>query len=112
MDGTGGYYAEWSKSIGEGQTLYGLIHLGNIKNSEKDYREERKWVGNTRESDRTWETPNPGKQTRDGRRGGGQGDRVTGWCPLRRALDGMSTGCYNVCWQIELKLKNRKKIKN
>ena len=25
-----------SKSIGEGQTLYGLIHLGNIKNSERE----------------------------------------------------------------------------
>ena len=24
-----------NKSIGEGQTLYGLIHLGNIKNSER-----------------------------------------------------------------------------
>ena len=33
---TGGYYAEWSKSIGEGQTLYGLIHLGNIKNSDRE----------------------------------------------------------------------------
>ena len=33
VDGPGGYFAEWSKSIGEGQT-YGLIHLGNIKISE------------------------------------------------------------------------------
>ena len=24
------------KSIGEGQTLYGLIHLGNIKNNERE----------------------------------------------------------------------------
>ena len=37
VDGTGGYYAERSKSIGEGQT-YSLIHSGNIKNSERDYR--------------------------------------------------------------------------
>ena len=29
-------YAEWNKSIGEGQTLYGLIHLGNINNSERE----------------------------------------------------------------------------
>ena len=36
MDGTGGYYAECSKSIREGQTLYGLIHLGNMKNSERE----------------------------------------------------------------------------
>ena len=36
VDGTGGDYAEWSKSIGEGQSLYGLIHLGNIKNSERE----------------------------------------------------------------------------
>ena len=36
MDGTGGCYVEWNKSIREGQTLYGLIHLGNIKNSERE----------------------------------------------------------------------------
>ena len=35
VDGTGGYYAEWNKSIG-GQTLYGLIRLGSIKNSERE----------------------------------------------------------------------------
>ena len=28
--------SEVSQSIGEGQTLYGLIHLGNIKNSERE----------------------------------------------------------------------------
>ena len=28
---------EWSKSVGEGQTLYVLIHLGNINNSEREY---------------------------------------------------------------------------
>ena len=33
---TGGYYTEWNKSIGEGQTLYCFIHSGNIKNSERD----------------------------------------------------------------------------
>ena len=27
---------------------------------------------------------------------------VTGWQALRWALDGMSTGCYTICWQIEL----------
>ena len=36
VDGTGGYYAEGSKSIGEGQTVYVLIHLGNINNSERE----------------------------------------------------------------------------
>ena len=36
VDGTGGYYAEWSKSVGEGQTVYGFTHTENIKNSEKD----------------------------------------------------------------------------
>ena len=35
VDGTGGYYAEWNKWIGEGQT-YGLIHLGNLNNSERE----------------------------------------------------------------------------
>ena len=36
VDGTGGYYAEWSKSVREWQTLYVLIHLGNINNSERE----------------------------------------------------------------------------
>ena len=36
VDGTRGYYAEWSKPIREGQTLYGLINLGNIKNRERE----------------------------------------------------------------------------
>ena len=35
-DRTGGYYAEGSKSIGEGETLYGPIHLENINNSERE----------------------------------------------------------------------------
>ena len=26
---------------------------------------------------------------------------VTGWWALRGAQDGMSTGCYSICWQIE-----------
>ena len=39
--------------------------------------------------------------TRGGGKGGGQGVGVTGWRALRGALDGMSTGCYSVCWQIE-----------
>ena len=42
------------------------------------------------------------KQTNGGRRGGGQGDGVTGWQALRRVLDGMSTGYYTKCWQIEV----------
>ena len=36
VDGTGGYNTEWNKSIGEGQILYSLIHLGNIKISERE----------------------------------------------------------------------------
>ena len=32
---------------------------------------------------------------------------VTGQWALRRALDGMSTGCYTICQQIEFKLKKR-----
>ena len=42
MDGTGGYYAEQNKSIWEEQTLYVLIHLGNIRNGEREHRERRK----------------------------------------------------------------------
>ena len=43
-------------------------------------------------------TPNSGKRTRGGGRGGGQGVGVNGWRALRGALDRMSTGCYSVCW--------------
>ena len=93
------YYAERNKSIGEGQSLYGFTHMGNIRNSERDYRgKEGKWVGKIREGDKTWETPNSGKRTRGGRNGGGQRVGVTGWWALRGVLDGMSTGCYSVCW--------------
>ena len=46
-------------------------------------------------------TPNSGKRTGGGGGGGAQGVGVTGWRALRGALDGMNTGCYSVCWQIE-----------
>ena len=46
-------------------------------------------------------TPNSGKRTRGGGRGGGFRVGMTRWRALRGALDGMSTGCYSVCWQIE-----------
>ena len=59
-----------------------------------------KSVGKIREADKTWETSNSGKWKRGSRRGGGQEDEVTGWWALRGALDGISTGCYAVCWQI------------
>ena len=47
-------------------------------------------------------TPNSGKPTRGGRKGGGREVGVTGSPALRGALDGMSTGYYDICWQIEL----------
>ena len=53
MDGTGGYYAEWNKSTGEGQTLYGLIHLGNIKivKGNKGERRKNEWEISERETE-------------------------------------------------------------
>ena len=47
--------------------MYVLIHLGNINNSEREYkgREKKK-------------TPNSGKRTRGGGRGGGRGVGVSG----------------------------------
>ena len=54
MDGTGGYYAEWSKSVGEGQTVYVLIPLENIKNTEREYKGmEKKRLGNIRKGERS-----------------------------------------------------------
>ena len=43
----------------------------------------------------------PLKRTRGGGKGGGQGVGVTGVTGTEGALDGMSTGCYSICWQIE-----------
>ena len=45
VSGAGGYYAEWTKSIREGQTLYGPIHLGNIKivKGNKGERRKNEW---------------------------------------------------------------------
>ena len=55
--------------------MYVLIHLGNINNSEREYKgRENKWVGNSRKRDRTWKSPKSGKRTR----GGGRGD-ARGW---------------------------------
>ena len=50
-----------------------------------------------REGDKPWKTLNFGKWTKGCGRGGGWGVWVTGWL-----VDGMSTGCYTICWQIEL----------
>ena len=36
MEGPRGYYAEWNKSIGKGQSSYGFTHMWNIINSERD----------------------------------------------------------------------------
>ena len=55
------------------------------------------------------ETPNSGKRTRGSGKGGGWGVGVTGWQAPRWALDVMSTGCYSICWQIELQFKKGKK---
>ena len=58
-------------------------------------------MGKIREGDTPRETPNSGKQTNGCRRGGGLGDGVAGQWALKRAFDGMSTGCLSVCWKIE-----------
>ena len=48
--------------------------FGAYKSSEKEERgKEKKWAGNIRKGDRTWETPHSGKWTRGGRKGGGVG---------------------------------------
>ena len=88
VDGTGGYYAEWNKSIREGQTLYGLIHLGNINNSEREEKGWEKKMGRKYQTGRqNIKTPNSGKRTGGGGRGGGWGwvgdghwgGHLTGW---------------------------------
>ena len=54
-------------------------------------------MGNIRKGDNI-KTPNSEKVTWDAGRGGGQGVGVNGQRALKGALDGMSTGCYSVCW--------------
>ena len=47
-------------------------------------------------------TPNSGKRTRAGRRGGGQAGGVGEWVTVTEGgTRRMSTGCYSVCWQTE-----------
>ena len=56
--------------------MYVLIHLGNINNSEREYKgREKKYVGNIRKGEgrQNIKTPNSGKRTRGGGKGGGQG---------------------------------------
>ena len=38
MVGTGGYYAEWNKSVRERQSSYGFTHTWIIRNSVRDYK--------------------------------------------------------------------------
>ena len=44
IDGTGGYYAEWNKSIRERQLSYGFTYMWNIRNSQREGKEES-WMG-------------------------------------------------------------------
>ena len=94
IGGTGRYNAEQSKPI-RGQSSYGFTHMGNIRNSENDYKgKEGNWVGKIREGEKPWEAPNSEKQTKGWGTGGARDVGVPGWWALRRALDGMSTGLY------------------
>ena len=38
MDGSRSYYAKWNKSHREGQILYGLIYMGNLKNRTNEQK--------------------------------------------------------------------------
>ena len=97
-DGTGGYDAELNKSI-RGQSSYSLTHI--VKGIIRE-RRENEW-GKIREEDKPWEIPNSGKLTKGCGRGRGWWDGVTGWQALRRAVDGMSTGCYMLANGIKIK---------
>ena len=60
--------------------MYVLIHLGNINNSEREYKgREKKCVGNKYQKGRqNIKTPNSGKRTRGGGTGGKWGVGVNG----------------------------------
>ena len=60
-------------------------------------------MGNIREGDKTLETPNSGKGKRGSGRRGGQGDGVTEFQALRRALDRRSSGCHMLASRASLK---------
>ena len=72
-----------------------------MNNSEREQRgRENKWVGNIRETEHG-RLLSLRKEVRvvEREEGGGGGDWVVG---TEGALDRMSTGCYAICWQIEL----------
>ena len=73
VDGTGGDYAEWTKSSRESQLSYGFNYLWNIRNNMEDIsREKEKWIGGNQRGVEPWETE---KQTE-----GFGGEGVGGMC--------------------------------
>ena len=49
MDGTGGYYAKWNKSIREKQ-IYDFTHMWNLRNSTNEHRGRKGKVKTEREA--------------------------------------------------------------
>ena len=76
--------------------------MWNIRNSERDYKGGVKLSGEKLERKTNHESllilGNKGLW-----REGEWRDGVTGLWALRRAVDGMNTECYTICWQTELK---------
>ena len=87
MDGAGGYYAKWNKSVRERQTPYVFTHMWNLRNLTEDHggRGRGKIVTNWGREANHKRLLNTEKKLRmDG--AGGEGKMGDG-------LVGMSTGC-------------------
>ena len=93
VDGTGGYYAEWNKSVRERQIPYVFTHMWILRNLTEDHEgreREKSYKQRRREANhkRLWDTEN----SNWGLMGSG-GEGESRWWAFRRAFVGMSTGC-------------------
>ena len=96
MDGTGGYYGKWSKSVRERQISYVFTHMWKLRNLTEDH-EGREGTKNSyrevwRQTIRDLNTEN--KLMID--EGCGRGEN--GWWALRRALLGWALGIGCKWW--------------
>ena len=93
MHGTTVYYAKQNKSVWERQIPYDFTHLWNLRNkTDEHWRRERKIKEDENRGKRQTIRDSLGNKLRFAV-GGGLGG-VIGWQALRRACNGMSTGCH------------------
>ena len=88
---TGGRYAEWNKSVREGQTPYVFTHMWILRNLAEDHGGRVKNSYKQRGREANPQRRLNAENTLRVEEGGGR--RESGWWALRRAPVGTSTGC-------------------